>query len=55
MFSSIYNPSVLEISLLNGSPRQNSRRLGMRLGQRSCWDSRKLVERPWRYQHGIWL
>jgi len=28
---------------------------GMRLDQRSYWDSWKFVGRPWRYQHGIWI
>ena len=29
--------------------------VGMRLDQRSYWDSWKLVRWPWRYQHGIWI
>ena len=28
--------------------------VGMRLDQRSFWDSWKLVGRPWRYRHRIW-
>jgi len=29
--------------------------VSMRLDQRWFWDSWKLVGRPWRYQHKIWL
>jgi len=29
--------------------------VGMRLDQRSYWDSWKLVGRSWRYRHKIWI